>query len=136
MLVMRCTPNNIEALKKNEIFVFGSNIQGYHRSGAARVAYDKFGAIWGIGVGLQGQSYAIPTMHGGIETIKIYVEQFIYLAGLLPDFTFFVTRIGCGIAGYNDWEIAPLFKKALFLRNVVLPATFVEVLYSSIMKER
>ena len=71
------TPDKISELKNNEIFVFGSNLQGAHGGGAARVALNNFGAVWGQGVGLQGQSYAIPTMQGGVETIKPYVDEFI-----------------------------------------------------------
>ena len=73
----RYTPEKITHLKENEIFVFGSNLAGAHGGGAARIAYEKFGAIWGQGVGLQGQSYGIPTMHGGTDKIKPYVDQFI-----------------------------------------------------------
>lgn len=124
------TPDNIQSLKPNEIFVFGSNLLGHHRSGAARVAYNNFGAVWGIGSGLQGQSYAIPTMNGDVQTIKIYVEQFLHVAKLLSNLTFYVTRIGCGIAGFKDSEIAPLFRDVLSLDNVILPKTFVDVLVS------
>ena len=60
--------------------MFGSNLQGMHGGGAARMAYEKFGAIWGEGVGLQGQCYAIPTMQGGVETIRPYVEEFVAFA--------------------------------------------------------
>lgn len=66
----RITPDHITKLKANEIFVFGSNLQGYHSGGAARQAMDKWGAIWGHGIGIQGQTYAIPTMQGGTETIS------------------------------------------------------------------
>lgn len=124
----RFTPEMIEALGENEIFVFGSNLQGMHQGGAARIARLKFGAVWGVGVGLQGQSYAIPTMHGGVDAIKPYVDQFIRMAALLPQFTFYVTRIGCGIAGFRDEDIAPLFSDALELRNVVLPRSFVDIM--------
>ena len=68
------TPERITSLRADEIFVFGSNLAGMHGGGAARVAYERFGAVWGCGVGLQGQSYAIPTMQGGVETIKPYVD--------------------------------------------------------------
>lgn len=71
------TPERISELKEKEIFVFGSNLAGSHGGGAAHLAYNRFGAIWGQGVGLQGQSYAIPTMQGGVETIKPYVDEFI-----------------------------------------------------------
>lgn len=92
------------------------------------VAFIHFGAKMGCGVGMQGQSYAIPTMQGGVATIKPYVDQFIEFSRHNPQLTFYVTRIGCGIAGFKDSEIAPLFKDALELRNVILPRTFVNVI--------
>ena len=101
------TPDCIRSLTPGEIFVFGSNLQGMHGGGAARVAYQCFGAIWGQGVGLQGQSYAIPTMQGGVETIKPYVDEFIGFARQHRELKFLVTRIGCGIAGFRDEDIAP-----------------------------
>lgn len=120
----RYTPERITELKPNEVFVFGSNLNGYHGGGAARIAMDKFGAVWGQGVGLQGQSYAIPTMQGGVETIKPYVEKFIAFAKEHQNLTFLVTRIGCGIAGFRDEDIAPLFSKTFDIDNIVLPETF------------
>ena len=120
------TPDFITELKENEIFVFGSNLQGLHGGGAARLAHEKFGAIWGQGVGLQGQSYGIPTMHGGVDAIKPYVDEFIEFARSHPELTFLVTRIGCGIAGFRDEEIAPLFKECIEIDNVILPRTFVQ----------
>ena len=117
----RTTPERITALGPNEIFVFGSNLAGMHGGGAAWVAYRKFGAIMGQGVGLQGRSYGIPTMQGGVETIKPYVDEFIDFARSRQDLTFLVTRIGCGIAGFTDEEIAPLFEKAHEVANIVLP---------------
>lgn len=125
---MEYTPENIKTLKPNEIFVFGSNLAGAHGGGAARIALRNFGAIWGQGVGLQGQSYAIPTMQGGTETIRPYVEQFIEFAETRPDLKFYVTRIGCGIAGFSPAEIAPLFKNALGKPNIVLPHDFVQII--------
>ncbi|MDE5928014.1 hypothetical protein [Xylanibacter rodentium] len=125
---LRYTPENITSLDRDEIFVFGSNLQGLHHGGAARVAHERFGAIMGQGVGLQGQSYAIPTMQGGVETIKPYVDDFIELAREWDQTTFLVTRIGCGIAGFTDEQIAPLFAEALKLYNVVLPKSFVDVI--------
>ena len=89
-----------------------------------KIAMDKYGAVWGQGTGLQGQCYAIPTMQGGVETIKPYVDEFIEFAKDHQELTFLVTRIGCGIAGFKDSEIAPLFKEALKLNNVRLPKTF------------
>ena len=121
------TPDFITELKENEIFVFGSNLEGMHGGGAARLAYEKFGAIWGQGVGLQGQSYGIPTMHGGIDAIKPYVDEFIGFAKSHPELTFLVTRIGCGIAGFRDEEIAPLFKECIDIENVILPRSFVTI---------
>lgn len=122
------TPENITHLGPDDIFVFGSNLQGLHLGGAARVARQKFGAVMGQGVGLQGQSYAIPTMQGGIETIKPYVDQFVGLAREWDQNTFYVTRIGCGIAGFSDEEIAPLFDEAYDLYNVRLPKSFAEII--------
>ena len=115
------TPNRITELSSSEVFVFGSNLQGYHGGGAARTAMDKFGAEWGVGVGPTGRCYAIPTMQGGVETIKPYVDEFLEYAKEHPDTRFLVTRIGCGIAGFRDAEIAPLFAKAVNLPNVALP---------------
>ena len=117
----RTTPNFITRLEPNEVFVFGSNLQGMHAGGAARVALEHFGAVPGQGVGLQGQSYAIPTMQGGVDTIQPYVDEFIDFAKLLPELTFLVTRIGCGIAGFTDGEIAPLFTQAHHVDNIILP---------------
>ena len=122
----RFTPEFIIELKENEIFVFGSNLQGMHGGGAARLAHEKFGAIWGQGVGLQGQSYGIPTMHGGVEDIKPYVDEFIEFAKSHPELTFLVTRIGCGIAGFRDEDIAPLFKECIKMENICLPKSFHE----------
>lgn len=118
---MRVSPDNIQSLQPNEVFVFGSNLSGSHGGGAALVAYRKFGAIWGQGVGLQGQSYGIPTMHGGVEKIKPYVDEFIAFARQHQELVFLVTRVGCGIAGFTDEEMAPLFSEAKQLENVFLP---------------
>ena len=118
------TPERITSLRADEVFVFGSNLAGMHGGGAARLAYERFGAVWGCGVGLQGQSYAIPTMQGGVETIKPYVDEFIDFARSRPDLFFYVTRIGCGIAGFADAEIAPLFADARAVPNICLPESF------------
>ena len=120
----RITPDRIAALSDGEIFVFGSNLAGFHGGGAARAAYEKFGAIWGQGTGLQGQSYAIPTMQGGVDTIEPYVDSFIAYAKAHPELRFLVTRIGCGIAGFSDRDIAPLFEKAVPVENICLPKSF------------
>lgn len=124
------TPENITSLGPDEVFVFGSNLAGNHAGGAARVARERFGAVMGQGVGMQGQSYAIPTMQGGVETIKPYVDEFIALAREWDQTTFWVTRIGCGIAGFTEEEIAPLFAEALDLYNVRLPKSFADIIKS------
>ena len=127
----RITDSLVVSLKPNEVFVFGSNLGGFHGGGAARAAYNKFGAIWGQGVGMQGQSYAIPTMQGGVETIAPYVDGFIEFAKNHTDKRFLVTEIGCGIAGFNPEEIAPLFAKAVDAENISLPKRFWEILARS-----
>ena len=124
------TPERISELKENEIFVFGSNLRGMHGGGAACVAYRKFGAVMGQGVGMLGQSYAIPTMHGGVDVIKPYVDEFVRFAQTRTDLKFYVTQIGCGIAGFRVEEIAPLFQAAIEVENIILPKTFVGVLES------
>ena len=124
----RISPRVINKLGENEIFVFGSNLQGQHGGGAARAAYEQFGAVWGQGVGLYGKTYAIPTMHGGVDMIKPYVDEFIAFARLHPELKFLVTRIGCGIAGFTDEEMAPLFAEASSVTNIFLPESFYNVL--------
>ena len=124
----RITSDLVKSLAPDEVFVFGSNLAGSHGGGAARAAYNKFGAIWGQGVGMQGQSYAIPTMQGGVETIAPYVDEFIEYARNHPEKKFLVTEIGCGIAGFTPEEIAPLFKDAEDIENISLPRRFWEVL--------
>lgn len=125
----RISSNRITRLAFNEVFVFGSNLQGAHGGGAARYAYEHFGAVWGQGVGLFGQSYAIPTMQGGVETIKPYVDDFLQFATVHGELDFLVTEIGCGIAGFTPREIAPLFFKAIEndIKNVYLPESFYAV---------
>lgn len=119
----RITPEWINSLKDNEIFVFGSNAEGHHGGGAAAVAMHRFGAIWGQGEGLQGNSYAIPTM-GTLNETRIAVEHFIDFARQHHELTFYVTPIGCGIAGHKPGDIAPMFQHAVNLDNVFLPASF------------
>ena len=119
----RITPEHISILQPGQIFVFGSNQQGHHVGGAARYALDHFGAEWGNGEGLQGRSYAIPTMEGLLSTRQA-VERFVVFAKAHPELTFLVTPIGCGIAGYTPREIAPFFADARSLPNVYLPASF------------
>ena len=124
----RITPRWIDSLKENEIFVFGSNLAGMHGGGAARIACLHFGAVMGKGVGLQGKSYAIPTMQGGVETIRPYVNDFLDFAKHHPEMQFLVTPIGCGIAGFEAEDIAPLFEEAKEMKNISLPESFWEVI--------
>jgi hypothetical protein len=128
---MRFTPKKISHLEDGEIFVFGSNLAGIHGAGAAKLAFEEFGAIWGVGVGHEGKTYAIPTKDYNIKTmyldvINSYVNGFIKYAVKNPDFTFLVTEIGCGLAGYTPRDIAPMFR--FYPLNVVLPQNFVDVL--------
>lgn len=126
------TPDYIDTLLSNQVFVFGSNTLGYHTGGASGTARKKFGAVWGQSEGLQGQSYAIPVDHGkGVRKdieVKAAVDRFITFAKAHTELFFYVTRVGCGIAGYNDDEMAKFFREALELKNVSLPKSFVDAL--------
>lgn len=124
----RITSDRITELRPGEIFVFGSNLEGAHGGGAALLAWRKWGAKWGQGVGLQGQTYGIPTMHGGPEAIRPYVDEFIRFAADHTELHFLVTEIGCGIAGFTPEEIAPLFRDAVEVQNISLPERFWNVL--------
>jgi len=97
------------------ILVFGSNMRGAHGAGAARVAKELFGAQTGVWSGLTGLSYAIPTKDSRlqtlpVETIRRYIDEFVRFTHERPEFRFWVTRVGCGLAGYRDEQIAPLFR--------------------------
>lgn len=97
-----------------EVFVFGSNLAGVHGAGAAKEAMNSFGAIWGLGIGHIGKSYAIPTKDENIETLSLssieeYVSMFVEYANLHQTTDFFITRVGCGLAGHKDSDIAPMF---------------------------
>ena len=120
----RVTPAHIETLKDNEIFVFGSNIFGFHDGGASEQAVLLFGAVYGQKEGLQGQSYAIPTDGLPYGLVKSHVFEFIEFAKAHPEKRFLVTRIGCGTAGYDASQIAPLFERAIYVSNIVLPSDF------------
>lgn len=129
---MGFTPDYIDSLLPKQIFVFGSNTLGYHTGGASGTARKKFGAVWGQAEGLQGQSYAIPVDFGKNvrkdAEVKTAVERFIAFAKEHQELFFLVTRVGCGIAGYHDDEMAQFFKEALELKNVSLPKSFVDAL--------
>lgn len=132
---IRVSAKYIDKLADNEIFVFGSNTQGAHGGGAARMAMN-FGAIYGKPFGLQGKTFAIPTVDYtksekmSIETIKKYVDKFLYFAKENKYKKFLVTEIGCGIAGFKISDIAPLFKEALKdeYNNIYLPQSFIDYL--------
>ena len=122
------TPEIINELAENEIFVFGSNPAGFHVGGAAKVAMKKFGAVYGQSEGMQGQSYAIPSTYPSLDMIRPHVDEFIRFAKKHQELIFLVTSIGCGNAGYTAYDIAPLFTEAYSLKNVVLPENFVYVI--------
>jgi len=129
----RVVLENVTSLKPNEIFVFGSNLLGVHGAGAALLAYTEFGAAWGVGVGLTGNSYALPTKDRFIETLPLdvirdYIFEFIAFARDNPHLHFLVTSVGCGLAGYTPRDIAPFFQEAMPLLNVSLPLAFWDVL--------
>jgi hypothetical protein len=126
-LPTRISPSVIKKLNQGEIFVFGSNKHGMHLGGAARFAYNEFGAEWGNGEGLQGRSYALPTMEW-VENTEKAVVHFTECAKEHPELKFFVTPVGCGIAGYTPEDIAPMFFNAAHLENVYLPISFWKVL--------
>lgn len=125
----RITPEKVLKPKQNEVFVYGSNLLGQHRKGAAADAVN-WGAKWGQGVGLAGRTYGIPTKGRTmqhilrIDEIKLYVENFISFAESRPDLTFLVTEIGCGRSKYDPKDIAPLFKRAVKIDNIWLPKRF------------
>lgn len=125
----RITPERIDRLGANEIFVFGSNGAGRHNGGAARAAVEKFGAIMGQGHGMQGKSYAINSM-SGIPEMKQDINAFCAFAKAHPEKHFLVTPIGCGIAGYTPEEVAPLFADCKELSNVSLPSSFWKIIGS------
>ena len=125
------TPDYIDRLLPNQVFVFGSNTLGYHTGGASGMARKRFGAVWGQPEGIQGQSYAIPVDFGKgnvAPDIQPYIDRFIEYTKAHPENHFFVTRVGCGIAGFTDQEMAEHFREALTMNNVSLPRSFVNAL--------
>lgn len=127
-MIGRITPDKVTQLSMCEIFVFGSNLEGRHNGGAARMAHRRFGAQWGVGSGPTGKCYAIPTMHGGIKGIKPYVDEFVEYVKSHPDNRFLLTRIGCGTAGFTDEKMAPLFKELKDVPNVCFPVDWMLIL--------
>lgn len=126
----------ITEVKPNQVFVFGSNLSGIHGKGAARQAM-KFGARRGIGEGLEGNSYALPTVDHGIKRsltvreIEVHVKRFIKTARSRPDLEFLVTEIGCGLAHHKAQDIAPLFSECTDMENIWLPARFITIMEGS-----
>ncbi len=123
----RVSSDKINTLQDNEIFVFGSNKQGAHGGGAARYAVEHFGAEWGVGEGLTGQCYALPTMEGD-ASFRQAVKDFFDCAKQHPQKHFLVTAVGCGIAGYSVEQVAPWFAHAVNHPNVYLPKSFWKVI--------
>lgn len=122
---MEITPDVVVALKPEEVFVFGSNAEGLHGGGAARIAHERFGAVWGNGHGHHGQSYAIDTM-SGLSTLADEARAFVRYAAEHPELRFLLTPVGCGIAGYTPEQVAPLFDGVP--DNVSVPASFLTYL--------
>lgn len=123
----RVTPEKIKSLSRNQVFVFDSNLAGRHVGATAQIAL-LYGAEMGYGVGQQGQTYAIPTMTGGLDDLRRHVEDFIEYAKAHPEMEFLVPEIGCGIAGYSNYDMGPLFVKAAYVKNILLPEPFWRVL--------
>lgn len=125
--------DNIKQLAENEVFVFGSNRAGRHSKGAALLAFRKFGARMGQADGLMGRSYGIPTKDRHLRTlplaaIECQVGKFLRFAEKNPQLTFLVTQIGCGLAGYQPKDIAPLFLAHEIPANVALPQAFLDAM--------
>ena len=128
------TPEFVESLKDGQVFVFGSNLIGYHSGGASLVAMQRFGAVWGQAEGPQGQCYAIPVDIRGeaVENVSAYmkrhIDKFLSYAKAHPELSFLVIRVGCGNAGFDEEFVAPIFKEVMQMDNVSLPKSFVEIL--------
>ena len=122
--VCRITADHIRHLAPNEVFVFGSNIAGRHNGGAARTARHHFGAIYGVGEGPQGRSYAIPTVGCAYRDTEMAVQRFILYAKANPYMRFLVTPVGCGNGGWSAKDMARLFSEAVGVDNICLPKLF------------
>lgn len=111
---MKFTPDNITMLEENQIFVFGSNTAGIHGAGAARFAYEKFGAVYGVGEGLTGQSYAFPTLDNYLKQrtsaqLRMSILELYVCAEDHPNLEFLLTKVGCGLGGYSEEYMKSLF---------------------------
>jgi hypothetical protein len=128
---IKYTPENIQSLEPNQIICFGANEAGRHGAGLAKLAKNKFGARYGVGRGLQGNSYALPTKDFEINTLPLYdieqnIKEFLDFAGENPHYEFYMTLIGCGLANYTPDQIGPLFGKFPIPSNVILPLQFTQ----------
>lgn len=135
MSIRRFTPDFITSLDDNEVFVFGSNTMGLHGGGAAETARLFFGAEWGIAEGFRGSSYAIPSTwldktpeEEQLVKMQESVDRFAEFVKNHPDLTFYVTKIGCGIARHKTEDMALLFEKLVDADNVILPEEFVNII--------
>ena len=131
MLRDRCTPEIITELKENEVFVFGSKPDGNHKSGAAKIAVEKFGARQGLGEGFCGQSYAIPVHKYHTHKMDKAVKSFVGYAKTHSDKAFYVLPVGCGSAGIDIRVVSEMFSKAMDYDNIYLPRQFVISLISN-----
>ena len=131
MLRERCTPEIITELKENEVFVFGSKPDGNHKSGAAKIAVEKFGARQGLGEGFCGQSYAIPVHKYHTHKMDKAVKSFVGYAKTHSDKAFYVLPVGCGSAGIDIRVVSEMFSKAMDYDNIYLPRQFVISLISN-----
>lgn len=131
MLRERCTPEIITELKENEVFVFGSKPDGNHKSGAAKIAVEKFGARQGLGEGFCGQSYAIPVHKYHTHKMDKAVKSFVGYAMTHSDKAFYVLPVGCGSAGIDIRVVSEMFSKAMDYDNIYLPRQFVNSLISN-----
>ena len=130
---MRYTSENITHLEENEVFVFGSNKAGIHGAGAAYTARNLFGAKSGVGVGPTGSCYALPTKNEHLVTMSLpeiedEVQDLLRHAQVNKEQTFLITKVGCGLAGYKEEDIAPMFTEFLMLDNVTLPKEFCKII--------
>ena len=122
----RATPTKISNLRNNQIFVFGTDKSGSQRSGAAGLAAKCFGAEVGVTAGPTGMCYALPTMGFTTQELAQAVSRFEKYVRENLTYTFLVTSVGCGHAGFNVREVADMFKGMIGLRNVMLPELFLK----------
>jgi hypothetical protein len=132
--MMRAFHKDGSAPQSGQVFVFGSNLSGYHGGGAAKAAHQHYGAEWGVAEGRTGNSYAIPTVKAniagplGLDAIRLGVSTFLHYAATHPEDSFLVTRVGCVLAGHKDTDIAPMFRDAPL--NCSLPENWREFVES------